>query len=85
MAVTGCAAGSGYLRAGGGANYLCLPRQPDILPNEAGPYYGYVEGALYNINPPPATLDDTAPCAVCHRKRSAVFMLPTKLQCYPGW
>ena len=69
----GKAAGSHYNNYGGGANYICLPDQPEFLSYTPGipQYQSYIYGAEYQTNNvdkgPLASLHDhNVPCVVCY-------------------
>ena len=83
--LVGFAAGARYSHAGGGANYLCLPRDPIFRPNGPSGTRGYLYGAEYQKPPLPARQEYDVPCAVCKAPRCAVFMLPGRDECYSGW
>ena len=92
----GRAAGSHYSDPGGGANYLCLPEQPQYSNYTAGVQGGraYLYGAEYQTGSP--HLGDTGPfhsvsqhnvpCAVCYTStRGTVVMIPARLACPSSW
>ncbi len=86
----GLAAGSHYNHKGGGADYLCLPKDPEYSAYQAGEYPGnYLHGVEYETwqtGPYHSMNQHEAPCAVCYTPvRSAVLMLPAKLTCPPNW
>ncbi|CAC5367051.1 unnamed protein product [Mytilus coruscus] len=70
----GYAAGKHFKFGGSGANFLCLPKNPE--------WNSYTDGN----KPYPNTFHDKdMPCAVCQSKRSTVLMVPGKLTCHDGW
>ena len=84
----GIAAGSGYKIKGGGANLLCLPRNPV--------YSSYSSGIQDNARLGPVeyhpstqtgsvTWNDNAPCAVCRTTRPTTIMIPATTNCPSGW
>ena len=79
--------GGGY--TGGGANYLCMPNDPDYLAYQPGvqgasPVYG-AEYQPYS-GPLQAVHDHNVPCATCYAStRVAVTMIPAKTQCPSTW
>jgi len=92
----GRAAGSQYSNQGGGANYLCLPEQPQYSTYTAGVQTGraYLYGAEYrtggshpeNIGPLHSFADHNVPCAACYTSaRGAVVMIPAQLSCPSSW
>ena len=83
----GRAGGSFYNHRGGGANYLCMPEDPEYtLPFTSGVRdYSYVYGAEYE-GPIPSVHDHNVPCAVCYAStRAAVIMIPAKTTCPQSW
>ena len=92
----GRAAGSWYDHNGGGANYLCLPEQPQYSTYTAGTQHGraYLYGAEYetgsqhiNDNGPLRSVSGhNVPCAVCYSStRETVVMIPAQLTCPSSW
>ena len=89
----GLAAGSHYTHHGGGANVLCLLKNPKYNPgtttvnSNAALLYGS-EYQLYGGQALNRGLrhDHNVPCAVCHvSTRSSQIMVPGTYQCPPGW
>ena len=84
----GYAGGSWYSSTGGGSNYLCLPRDPDLF-QIGGGTRNYVYGAEYETdgtNHIFAQLHNTeVPCVVCHTPNTNVVMVPAKSTCHSGW
>ena len=76
LVYAGGAVGSHYTHRGGGANYLCLPEQPQYSTYTAGAqslrahlYGAEYETGLINagtIGPLSAVNDHNVPCAVCY-------------------
>ena len=93
----GRAAGSwfnGQGRGGGGANYLCLPEQPQYSTYTAGVQGGraYLYGAEYQTpgsadnGPFHSVRDHNVPCAVCYTlTRGIVVMIPAQYTCPQSW
>ena len=86
----GRAAGTPQMDTGGGANYLCLPDDPDHLPYESGVQgESYIAGVDYwfeSRQPLAASNYHNAPCAVCFvATRSVELMIPARTQCPTGW
>ena len=91
----GRAAGSHYTDRGGGANYLCLPEQPQYSNYTPGVQTGraYLYGTEYQAGGPwagdtgPLSLGDhNVPCAVCYSStRAAVVMIPAQYTCPSSW
>ena len=89
LVYTGRAGGSWYNHAGGGAEKLCLPNDPDYLSGTAGfSVSSHIYGAEYEFHSGPNThtLDYNVPCAVCHvSTRATVIMVPAKTSCPSSW
>ena len=92
----GRAAGSYYNQKGGGANYLCLPEQPQYSNYTAGIQGGrsLLYGAEYQTGSPHPTdtgpfhsvAQHNVPCAVCYTSaRETVVMIPARLTCPSSW
>ncbi|XP_019639248.1 PREDICTED: uncharacterized protein LOC109481186 [Branchiostoma belcheri] len=89
----GIAGGTLYTHSGGGANYVCLPKDPEWgVFTDGNQRTAYMQGAEYElnngINPfPGASLHDhDVPCAVCHvASRGSKLMIPARLSCPSGW
>ncbi|XP_060588971.1 short-chain collagen C4-like [Ruditapes philippinarum] len=93
---SGYAAGSYYTHSGGAANYLCLPGDPQwAYYEDSVGSGGKVYGGEYELGDSHGNggshylgsnvRDEDAPCAVCQSPRSSVLMIPSRLNCYPGW
>ena len=78
----GRAAGSYWSHSGGGADYFCLPDNPNYLRYTSGgqgarsDIYG-AEYETYESAPLSAVCEHKVPCAVCY----AVMMIPGKTVC----
>ena len=88
----GKAAGSSFDQTGGGANYICLPDQPEFLSHTPGvhQYQSYVYGTEYqsydNSGPLAPFNDHNVPCVVCYvSTRVAYLMIPAKTTCPKTW
>ena len=89
----GRAAGSFYSEKGGGANYLCLPEQPQYSSYTAGTqtHRAYLYGAEYETGsytngPLRSFHNHNVPCAVCYTSaRETVVMIPARLTCPSSW
>ena len=87
LVYTGRAGGSFYSQRGGGANYLCLPMDPEYnLPSRAGvDGWSPVWRAEYQF-PLDGEHEYAVPCAVCHgTTRETVLMIPAKTSCPTSW
>ncbi len=90
LVYAGRVGGSWYGNTGGGANYLCMPDDPQYLTYEPGvqdvsPIFG-TEYQAYGGQPLRAVHDHNVPCAVCFSSmRETVLMLPAKPTCPPSW
>ena len=84
LVYSGRAGGSYLSNPGGGANYLCLPDDPEYSSTPFGYGYVLVYGAEYE-----AIADvhnQNVPCAVCHvATRSSYLMIPAKYSCPSSW
>ena len=90
LVYSGRIAGSWWASSGGGANYLCLPDNPDYSKYNPGvqgdsPVYGTEYQTQNGQTALPGVLDHNAPCAVCHTRREVVLMIPAKTQCPQSW
>ena len=87
LVYSGITGGTHYTQSGGGANYLCMPKDPEYsLTNRPGVQgYAHVYGSEYQY-PIQGTQDHNVPCAVCCAStRSKVLMIPAKASCPPNW
>ena len=92
---SGRAAGSegnrwGY--TGGGANYICLPDEPEFLSyfNGASDFQSFVEGSEYEVGDGKGALkqlhNHNVPCVVCYAStRVSYLMIPAKTTCPKSW
>ena len=85
----GIAGGSFYNHTGGGANYLCMPEDPEYtLSFQNVKNQSFVYGAEYQS---PVELlgrvrNHNVPCAVCYGStRAAAMMIPAKTTCPQSW
>ena len=91
LVYAGRAAGSWWSQSGGGADYLCLPDNPNYLryTNGAQVRRAYLYGAEYDTYesaPLSAVLNHNVPCAVCYAStRGTVLMIPGKTVCPSSW
>ena len=86
----GKAAGSCHDQTGGGANYICLPNQPEFLSYTPGVYQwqSYIYGAEYETygGPLGPLQDHNVPCVVCYvSTRVSYLMIPAKVTCPKTW
>ena len=85
----GYAGGGFYNQKGNGANYLCLPKDPQYLSTTSPSYQSYLYGAEYQSHNKifsGNTHDYNVPCAVCHApKKSTKLMIPAKISCPRSW
>ena len=93
LVYSGLIAASHHLHSGGGANYLCLPHDPQPLETTAGVEFNRATlyGVDYDFPRSPDTLTSVrthnAPCVVCYTsQRSTVLTMPGKPTCPdPSW
>ena len=87
LVYSGRAGGSHWTQPGGGANYLCLPDDPEYpstQPPSSSTHYATVYGAEYEAIA--GLQDQNTPCAVCHvATRSSYLMVPAKFSCPSSW
>ena len=72
---------------GGGANFLCLPDDPEYeLPHIPGVQgYSYIYGTEYGLGIGGKD-NQNVPCAVCYTpSKTATLMIPAKDNCPSGW
>ena len=92
----GRAAGSKWNDQGGGANYLCVPEQPQYLSYTPGTQNGraFLYGAEYETGgshsgdngPFQSVAEHNVPCAVCYTStRGTVVMIPARYTCPSSW
>ena len=87
LVYAGRAAGTYYLKQGGGAEYLCMPPDPQYnLQYQSGVQgYSSLFGTEYE-HPIEGTYQHNVPCAVClAATRATVLMLPAKTTCPNSW
>ena len=78
-----------YSQEGGGANYLCMPKDPeystDLTYRRGVLGQAHVYGTEYG-QPLQGSHRHNAPCAVCYvSTRSTIYMIPAKASCPPTW
>ena len=84
----GITGGSYYDHSGGGANYVCLPKDPQYMSTHVPPYYSYMYGTEYHdVNGIfPGKHNHNAPCAVCYSSTKTVkLMIPARITCPSSW
>lgn len=82
---SGRAGGSHYQHSGGGANYLCLPDDPQYLSAFQSNNIALVYGAEYD-DWVGGLHDHNVPCAVCHAStRSSYLLYPARPTCPASW
>ena len=87
LVYAGRAAGSYYTHGGGGADYLCMPPDPQYnLRYQSGVRgHSYLYGTEYEY-PLEGAHNHNVPCAVClAATRETVLMLPGKTTCPTSW
>ena len=90
LVYSGITAGSWWSNTGGGANYLCMPEDPDYSAFKTGvqgssKIFGteYQPGSSQTALP--RVQDHNVPCAVCSTQQRAVLVIPAKTQCPTSW
>ena len=84
----GITGGSHYTQTGGGANYVCLTKDPKYNSATAPNDYSYMYGAEYQSNNRifSGTQDHNVPCAVCYASTKEVkLMIPGTTECPSSW
>ncbi|XP_003391950.1 PREDICTED: short-chain collagen C4-like [Amphimedon queenslandica] len=84
----GMTAGSKHSESGGGAQYICLPKEPEYWSVGVGTprTESFLYGAEYQLRLYPSQVEYTAPCAVClASNKSSVIMIPAKITCPRSW
>ena len=86
---SGITAGSIFNQAGGGSNYLCLPKVPEYtLPYDLRDQSNrnHIHGTEYESPVKNTKHQHNVPCAVCYvSTRSTVMMTPAKTSCPSNW
>ena len=91
LVYAGRAGGTHYRHSGGGANFICLPDDPNHLQYRSGVQgWSYVAGVEYQYGgslPSVSSFSEhNVPCAVCYVvNRSVSLMIPAKTQCPTLW
>ena len=91
LVYSGKAGGTKYNSQGGSAETICIPDNPDYIPETAQvtvPWFSTVQGAEYEFFAGPLEnhTQYNAPCAVCDvPSRSRAIMIPAKTMCPPSW
>jgi len=84
----GRAAGAHYTHSGSGANYICLPHNPEYYSSGGvDKFPALVYGAEYETwyTPLGHLANHNVPCAVCYAGRQTVLMVPAKITCPRQW
>ena len=90
LVYSGIAGGSFFYTRGGGANYLCLPKEAQYSPNLSY-RSGYIhasriQGAEYQHPTNGVSKDQNVPCAVCHvPSRTTLLVIPARYTCPSSW
>lgn len=85
LGFSGFAGGSLYDHTGAAAEFVCLPRDPDLVTGFTSGT-AYVYGSEYDTNEFGHRSGNDLPCSVCRSTvQSSVLMIPGKSSCYDGW
>uniref|UniRef100_K1QR67 Short-chain collagen C4 n=1 Tax=Magallana gigas TaxID=29159 RepID=K1QR67_MAGGI len=85
LVYSGFAGGSLYDHTGAAAEFVCLPRDPDLVTGFTSGT-AYVYGSEYDTNEFGHRSGNDLPCSVCRSTvQSSVLMIPGKSSCYDGW
>ena len=90
LVYSGRAGGSHHQHTGGGANYICMPDNPEYNSySTSRSSNSFVYGAEYTIYsglPNTHVSEHDAPCAVCYAaSRPSVLMIPARMTCPENW
>ena len=95
LVYAGIVGGSLFSNHGGGANYLCLPSDPEWSVNDEGVgKSANIYGAEYKQESSfskanahgQSIVNHNVPCAACvSRTRVSALMIPARTSCYAGW
>ena len=88
LVYSGRAGGSRRDEKGGGANFLCMPDNPDhLLYTRRQQGYSSIHAVEYqSSHRSDGVTNHNVPCAVCYvTTRSTVLMIPAKANCSTGW
>ena len=82
----GLAAGSHYSQSGGGANYVCITKNPSYLSSTVPLAYSFLYGSEYEVPVFNSLHQQNVPCAVCYTSvRSSKLMIPGETTCPSLW
>ena len=84
----GIAGGSSWDQTGGGANYVCLSKVPEIMSEKVPSAYSKMYGAEYEgvNNIFSGKNFHNVPCAVCYASTKTVkLMIPARITCPSSW
>ncbi|XP_011415224.3 short-chain collagen C4 [Magallana gigas] len=87
LVYSGFAGGSWPQHTGAAAEFVCLPRDPDLTTKFTSSY-AFMYGSEYDASSTEFGHDngDDLPCSVCRSTvQSSVLMIPGKSSCYDGW
>ena len=86
LVYAGRTGGTWYETSGGGANYLCMPENPQYGRYWSGEQgYSKIYGTEYQSHGRPME-NHNVPCAVCYAStRETSIMIPARLQCPNSW
>ena len=89
LVYAGRAGGTWFAHSGGAAEKVCLPDDPDYLPETTGvTVNNFIDGAEYEFNSGPNSniYEHNVPCAICFvPTRATAMMVPAKSLCPPSW
>ena len=84
----GITGGSYFSHSGGGANYVCLPKDPQYMSTHVPHAYSFMHGTEYeNVDHIfLGKIEHNAPCAVCYLSTKIVkLMIPARITCPSSW
>lgn len=85
LVYSGFAGGSYFGYSGSAAEFVCLPRDPDLT-TKFSSNIAFMYGSEYDSTEFGYHIGDDLPCCVCRSSvQSSVMMIPGKSSCYGGW
>ena len=91
LVYTGRAGGTRYNTKGGSAERICLPDDPEYVPETSGvnvPHRSVIQGAEYEfyVGSAANVHNHNVPCVICYvPTRAVTIMVPAKPTCPPSW
>ena len=87
--IQGICGGGDFQEKGGATEYICLPHDPEFIPDSEltmlQGYAGHMYGGRVRVFIYYSENDDKVPCSVCHVSAATTIMIPAKTTCPSGW